>query len=58
MLIENLKNKMSCEFQRVMINELYDVNDIYAFTRRCLYTDQLLRDIKKKHELETDNHIN
>jgi hypothetical protein len=48
MLIKNLKDKMSYELQRVMINESYDVNDIYAFARRCLYTDQLLRDIEEK----------
>jgi hypothetical protein len=31
-----------------MINESYDVNDIYAFARKCLYTNQLLRDIEEK----------
>jgi hypothetical protein len=31
-----------------MINESYNANDIYAFARRCLYTDQLLRDIEEK----------
>jgi hypothetical protein len=48
MLIENLKDKMSYELQRAMINKSYDVNDIYVFARRCLYTDQLLRDIEEK----------
>jgi hypothetical protein len=31
-----------------MINESYDANDIYAFAKRCLYTNQLLRDIEEK----------
>jgi hypothetical protein len=31
-----------------MINESYDAIDMYAFARRCLYTDQLLRDIEEK----------
>jgi hypothetical protein len=48
MRIENLKDKMSYELQRAMINESYDANDIYAFARRCIYTDQLLRDIEEK----------
>jgi hypothetical protein len=48
MLIENLKDKMLYKLQRAMINESYDVNDIYAFVRRCLYTNQLLRDIEEK----------
>jgi hypothetical protein len=48
MLIENLKNKMFYKLQRIMINESYDVIDIYAFVRSCLYTDQLLRDIEEK----------
>jgi hypothetical protein len=48
MLIKNVKNKMSYEFQRVIINELYDVIDMYVFVRRNLYTYQLLRDIKEK----------
>jgi hypothetical protein len=39
---------MSYELQKAMINESYDANDIYAFARRCLYTDQLLRDIEEK----------
>jgi hypothetical protein len=48
MLIKNLKNKMSCELQKIMINESYHVIDIHAFARRCLYTDQVLRDIEEK----------
>jgi hypothetical protein len=31
-----------------MINESYDDNDVYDFAKKCLYTDQLLRDIEEK----------
>jgi hypothetical protein len=53
MLIEDLKNKMFCELQKIMFNESYHVIDIHAFARRCLYTDQVLRDIKEKSRFKS-----
>jgi hypothetical protein len=48
MLIENLKNKMSFELQKVMINEFFEIIELHAFARKCQYTDQVLRDVKNK----------
>jgi hypothetical protein len=48
MLIEDLKNKMSFELQKVMINEFFEVIELHAFARKCQYTDQMLRDVESK----------
>jgi hypothetical protein len=46
MLIENLKNKMSFELQKIMINEFFEIIELHAFARKCQYTDQVLRNVK------------
>jgi hypothetical protein len=48
MLIENLKNKMFFELQKIMINEMFEIIELHAFARKCQYTNQMLRDVKSK----------
>jgi hypothetical protein len=48
MLIEDLKNKMSFELQKVMVNEFFGIIELHAFARKCQYTDQVLRDVENK----------
>jgi hypothetical protein len=48
MLIENLKNKMFFELQKVMINESFEIIELLAFARKCQYTNQVLRDVESK----------
>jgi hypothetical protein len=48
MLIENLKNKMFFELQKIMINEFFEIIELHAFARKCQYTNQVLRNVKNK----------
>jgi hypothetical protein len=48
MLIEDLKDKMSFELQKAMVNESFDATELHAFARKCQYTDQVLRDVENK----------
>jgi hypothetical protein len=35
MLIENLKNKIFFELQKIMINEFFEIIELHAFARKC-----------------------
>jgi hypothetical protein len=48
MLIEDLKDKMSFELQKAMVNESFGATELHAFARKCQYTDQVLRDVESK----------
>jgi hypothetical protein len=47
-LLEDLKNKMSYELQKVLVIESYKVIDLHEFVKMCQYTDQTLRDVNNK----------
>jgi hypothetical protein len=47
-LLENLKNKMSYELQKVLVIESYKIIDLHEFVKMCRYTDQTLRDVDNK----------
>jgi hypothetical protein len=47
-LLENLKNKMSYELQKVLAIESYKVIDLHEFAKMCRYTDQTLRNVDNK----------
>jgi hypothetical protein len=47
-LIEDLKNKMSYELQKVLAIESYKVSDLHKFVKMCRYIDQTLRDVNNK----------
>jgi hypothetical protein len=47
-LLEDLKNKMSYELQKVLVIESYEVIDLHEFVKMCRYTDQTLRNVNNK----------
>jgi vacuolar-type H+-ATPase subunit I/STV1 len=47
-LLEDLKNKMSYELQKVFATESYKVIDLHEFAKICRYIDQTLRDVNNK----------
>jgi hypothetical protein len=51
-LLENLKNKMSYELQKILVIESYKVIDLHEFVKMCRYTDQTLRDVNNKSKRE------
>jgi hypothetical protein len=51
-LLEDLKNKMSYELQKVLAIESYKVTDLHEFVKMCRYIDQTLRDVNNKSRRE------
>jgi hypothetical protein len=51
-LLEDLKNKMSYELQKVLAIKSYKVIDLHEFVKMCRYTDQTLRDVNNKSRRE------
>jgi hypothetical protein len=51
-LLEDLKNKMSYELQKVLAIESYKVTDLHEFAKMCRYTDQTLRNVNNKSRRE------
>jgi hypothetical protein len=47
-LLENLKNKMSYELQKILVIESYKVIDLHEFAKMCRYTNQTLRNVNNK----------
>jgi hypothetical protein len=47
-LLEDLKNKMSYELQKVLAIESYKVIDLHEFVKMCRYTNQTLRDVNNR----------
>ncbi len=47
-LLENLKNKMFYELQKVLVIESYKIIDLHEFAKMCRYTDQTLRNVNNK----------
>jgi hypothetical protein len=47
-LLEDLKNKMSYELQKVLAIELYKATDLHEFVKMCRYTNQTLRNVNNK----------
>jgi hypothetical protein len=47
-LLEDLKDKMSYELQKVLAIESYKVIDLHEFAKMCRYTDQTLRNVDNK----------
>jgi hypothetical protein len=47
-LLEDLKNKMSYELQKVLAIESYKATDLHEFVKMCRYTDQTLRDVNNR----------
>ncbi len=47
-LLEDLKNKMSYELQKVLAIESYKATDLHEFVKMCRYTDQTLRNVNNK----------
>jgi hypothetical protein len=47
-LLEDLKNKMSYELQKVLAIESYKATDLHEFVKMCRYTNQTLRDVNNK----------
>jgi hypothetical protein len=51
-LLEDLKNKMSYELQKVLAIESYKATDLHEFAKMCRYIDQTLRDVNNKSRRE------
>jgi hypothetical protein len=47
-LLEDLKNKMSYELQKVLAIESYKATDLHEFVKMCRYIDQTLRNVNNK----------
>ncbi len=47
-LLEDLKDKMSYELQKVFAIESYKATDLHEFVKMCRYTNQTLRDVNNK----------
>ncbi len=54
-LLEDLKNKMSYELQKVLVIESYKTTDLHEFAKMCRYIDQTLRDVDNKSRREEFN---
>ncbi len=51
-LLEDLKNKMSYELQKVFATESYKTTDLHEFAKMCRYTNQILRNVNNKFRRE------
>jgi hypothetical protein len=51
-LLEDLKNKMSYELQKVFAIESYKATDLHEFVKMCRYMNQILRDVNNKSRRE------
>jgi hypothetical protein len=51
-LLEDLKNKMSYELQKVLVIESYKATDLHEFVKMCRYTDQTSRNVNNKSRRE------
>ncbi len=47
-LLEDLKDKMSFDLQRILTSEAYKATDLHEFARLCQFTDQTLRNVESK----------
>jgi hypothetical protein len=57
-LLEDLKNKMSYELQKVLVIESYKVIDLHEFVKMCRYTDQTLRNVNNKFRNIKEDFVN
>jgi hypothetical protein len=51
-LLEDLKNKMSYELQKILVIESYKAIDFHEFVKMCRYTNQILRNVNNKSRRE------
>jgi hypothetical protein len=51
-LLEDLKNEMSYELQKVLAIESYKATDLHEFVKMCRYTNQILRNVNNKSRRE------
>jgi hypothetical protein len=47
-LLENLKDKMSYELQKVLVTKSYKVIDLHEFVKMCRYTNQTFKNVNNK----------
>ncbi len=47
-LLEDLKNKMSYELQKILAIESYKATDLHEFVKMCRYTNQTLRNVNNR----------
>ncbi len=50
--LQDLKNKMSYELQKILAIESYKATDLHEFVKMCRYTNQILRDVNNKSRRE------
>jgi hypothetical protein len=51
-LLEDLKNKMSYELQKVLTIESYKTTDLHEFVKMCRYMNQILKNMNNKSRRE------
>ncbi len=47
-LLEDFKNKMSYELQKILAIESYKATDLHEFVKMCRYTNQTLKDVNNR----------
>ncbi len=57
-LLENLKNKISYELQKVLAIESYKVTDLHEFAKMCRYINQTLRNLDNKFRNKREKFAN
>ncbi len=57
-LLEDLKDKMSYELQKVLAIESYKTTDLHEFVKMCRYTNQTLRDVNNKFRNIREDFVN
>ncbi len=56
--LEDLKNKMSYDLQKILVIESYKVMDLHEFAKMCRYTDQTLRNVNNKFKNIREDFVN
>jgi hypothetical protein len=57
-LLEDLKNKMSYELQKILVIESYKIINLHEFAKMCRYTDQTLKNLNNKFRNIKENFVN
>ncbi len=57
-LLEDLKDKMSYELQKVLVIESYKATDLHEFVKMCRYTNQTLRNVNNKFRNIKEDFVN
>jgi hypothetical protein len=57
-LLEDLKDKMFYELQKVLAIKSYKAIDLHEFAKMCRYTNQILRNVNNKFKNIREDFVN